>query len=302
MSENDVKQQVREFYDSVGWKHIGEDLYQNARYEDLRRVSQAYIHRCHVRVGRYLQPRGKYLLDAGSGPIQYPEYLHYSDGYQYRVCLDISILALREAKQRLGEHGLCVVADIANMPFKDGVFDSVVSLHTVHHLPADEHAHAFEEMHRVLASNGKAAVVYNWGGKSPLRRRIRGLVKFAMRVQRGLTNRLGWADPKEIPQEKLSPDADALLRQPGTVSNKWDYAWITAHPGKLPGFDLRVWRTVSPGVMRALIHPWLLGRFWLWLLYGLEEVAPRYFGRIGQYPIILFRKPGNGSGDERSAR
>lgn len=301
MSENDVKQTVREFYDSVGWKHIGEDLYQNARYEDLRRVSQAYIHRCHMRVARYLRPTGRYMLDAGSGPIQYPEYLTYSEGFEYRVCLDISILALREAKQRLGEHGLCVVADIANLPFRNDVFGSVVSLHTVHHLPLDEHAHAFEEMHRVLSPDGKAAVVYNWAGTSPLWLRIRGLVKFATRLRRGLVNRFGLADPKEIPQEMLSPDADELLRQPGTISNKHDYAWIMAHLGHLPGFNLSVWRTVTPRVLRALIHPWLLGRFWLWVLYSLEQLAPHYFGRIGQYPIISFMKPANVSGDERSA-
>ncbi len=41
---SEVKQEVREFYDQVGWQVVGEDLYQNARYEDLRPVSQEYIH------------------------------------------------------------------------------------------------------------------------------------------------------------------------------------------------------------------------------------------------------------------
>ena len=31
---------------------------------------------------------------AGSGPVQWPEYLTYSEGYQYRLCADISITAL----------------------------------------------------------------------------------------------------------------------------------------------------------------------------------------------------------------
>ncbi|MEJ2013580.1 MAG: hypothetical protein P8X64_15315, partial [Anaerolineales bacterium] len=69
----DVKQSVKEFYDSVGWRGIGEGLYQNARYEDLRPVSREYIHRCHLRVSRHLPESGRFLLDAGSGPIQYPE-------------------------------------------------------------------------------------------------------------------------------------------------------------------------------------------------------------------------------------
>ncbi|MEW6242318.1 MAG: hypothetical protein AB1564_16065, partial [Chloroflexota bacterium] len=104
-----TKQQVREFYDQVGWSQVGEGLYQNARYEDLRPVSREYIHKCHLRVNRHLAPRGDFLLDAGSGPVQWPEYLTYSEGYRFRVCADISITALREARTRLGARGLYVV-------------------------------------------------------------------------------------------------------------------------------------------------------------------------------------------------
>ena len=82
MSEGEVKQQVRQFYDQVGWQKVAGDQYQNARYEDLRPVSAEYIHRCHLRVGRHLAPAGRFLLDAGSGPVQYPEYLTYSQGYR----------------------------------------------------------------------------------------------------------------------------------------------------------------------------------------------------------------------------
>ncbi len=47
MTEPDVKQQVRKFYDQVGWQLEADGLYQNAHYEDLRPVSAEYIHRCH---------------------------------------------------------------------------------------------------------------------------------------------------------------------------------------------------------------------------------------------------------------
>ena len=39
----EVKQEVRQFYDEVGWKLVSSDIYQNARYEDLRPVSRRYI-------------------------------------------------------------------------------------------------------------------------------------------------------------------------------------------------------------------------------------------------------------------
>src|SRR5574338_1583546 len=129
MSEVEVKRRVRQFYDRVGWQAAEGGNYQNARYEDLRPVSREYIHRCHLRVARHLNPAGRLLLDAGSGPIQYPEYLTYSQGYQQRVCLDISIVALQEARKRIGDHGLFVVADVANLPFKSEPFEGVVSLH-----------------------------------------------------------------------------------------------------------------------------------------------------------------------------
>ncbi len=115
---NNTKQQVREFYDQIGWSQVGDGLYQNARYEDLRPVSREYIHKCHMRVKRHLAQKGDILLDAGSGPVQWPEYLTYSENYRYRLCADISITALKEARTKLGDTGLFVVADIANLPFR----------------------------------------------------------------------------------------------------------------------------------------------------------------------------------------
>ena len=123
--DRDIKQEVRQFYDRVGWQKVADGVYQNARYEDLRPVASEYIHRCHLRVNRHLRQGGRFLLDAGSGPIQYPEYLTYSQTYQKRVCLDISIVALQEARQRIGERGVYVVADVANLPFQTAVFDGI---------------------------------------------------------------------------------------------------------------------------------------------------------------------------------
>ena len=189
-TEIEIKQQVKDFYDQVGWQEVSEGVYQNARYEDLRPVVSDYIHKCHLRVSRYLQPSGKLMLDAGSGPIQYPEYLTYSKDYDFRVCADISIQALREARKRVGAHGLFVVSDVANLPFKPEIFDGVVSLHTIHHLPVDEHLQAYQELHRVLKTGRSAVIVNGWGiallpkilsttirWSKILRNNIRGVIK-----------------------------------------------------------------------------------------------------------------------------
>ena len=160
--ETEVKRQVREFYNQVGWQVVSEGLYQNAHYEDLRPVAREYIHRCHLRVGRHLKPGGQFLLDAGSGPIQYPEYLTYSEGYTYRVCLDISLVALQEARKRIGDRGLFVVADVANLPFRPVIFEGEVSLHTLHHLSERDQVRAYAELNRVLAPGCTAVVVNGW--------------------------------------------------------------------------------------------------------------------------------------------
>ena len=196
MSDQSIKKNVREFYDRVGWKTVSGDFYQNAEYEDLRPVSHEYIHRCHMRINRHLAKEGQYLLDAGSGPVQYPEYLTYSEGYHARVCMDISIVALQEARKRLGDKGLYVVADIAHLPFKSDVFDGIVSLHTIHHVPMEDKIPAYEELYRTL-NPGRSMVVVNGWTNAPLMAWMKHLMSFMRRFR-------GWwlrKVKKEIPVE-----------------------------------------------------------------------------------------------------
>ncbi len=274
MDEN-TKQQVREFYDRIGWSQIGEGIYQNARYEDLRPVSREYIHRCHLRVTRHIAPSGDLFLDAGSGPVQYPEYLSYSEGYRRRVCADISITALREARQRLGDRGLYVVADVANLPFGNDAFDAVVSLHTIHHLPSSEHRRAYQELHRVLKPGRTMVVVNGW--QDPLLMR---LTEPLIRLARLLAGR----GPK---RKKIRP-AD---RQPdGTFVAKITPASLRRDLNGLMEFTVYSWRSLSTPFLRNFVHP-PFGKAFLRLIFWLEERFPHFFGTHGQYPLLVFRKP-----------
>ena len=288
--ETDTKSQVREFYDSVGWKRIGDGLYQNAKYEDLRPVSREYIHCCHMRVVRHLPESGNLFLDAGSGPIQYPEYLEYSKGYRRRVCLDISILALKEGRERIGDHGMFVVGDIANLPFASERFDGVVSMHTIHHLQEHEHRTAFSELNRVSAEKSRMVVVSSWGHRSSFMRVMRFPIRLmtsfiqAYRHLSGVT--IDHTDQIENPNE----DAAQLLKSPGTFTQKHGFEWARTELRFLPELDIVVWRSVNSSFLRSLIHRRLFGKFILDFLYRLEELAPHYFGRVGQYPMILSHK------------
>ena len=280
--ENDVRQDVRQFYDRVGWSKVTDGVYQNARYEDLRPVSSEYIHRCHLRVNRHLKQGGRLLLDAGSGPIQYPEYLTYSETYRKRVCLDISIVALKDARQRIGDKGLFVVGDVAALPFKRDAFDGIVSLHTLHHLPLEDQARAFDDLYRVLAP-GRSMVVVNGWTDSPLMRRTAWLVKLAERVKGRLER-----GRHEIVLER-KPD-DKPVEKTGTFIQKQNPAWLHARLDGKMSFEIRTWRSVNMRFLRALIHPKLGGRAWLRLLYWMEERFPHFFGEKGQYPLIVIHK------------
>ena len=289
--ETEIKQQVRDFYDQVGWQEVSEGVYQNARYEDLRPISREYIHKCHLRVARHLAPQGRFLLDAGSGPNQYPEYLDYSQGYHARVCVDISAVALLEARRRIGDiqsggQGLFVVADIANLPFCAGCFDGVVSLHTIHHLPQDEHKFAYRELFRVLELDRSAVVVNGWDS-APLMRLFNPVIYWANRL-RWYVSRNHVTDDIQVP--KKGRTITAKNKPKGTYVIKNTPAHLKKEIGSDIPMTILVWRSVSVRFLRALIHPRLGGRLLLRSLYWLEERFPNFFGENGQYPLIVLLK------------
>jgi len=279
----DTKKRVREFYDNIGWQQEDDGLYQNARYDDLRPVVAEYIHKTRLRVNRGIVPTGRLLLDAGSGPVQYAEYLTYSEGYQHRVCLDISIQALSEARKRIGEHGLFVVGDITNLPFKPDTFDGIVSMHTIHHLPVEEHKHAYLELFRVLAPGRSAAVVNGWG-YALLVNFLKPFIRIAKAVRFALHGKKFNLWQKN---SNLSNDEE----QVGTFVNKTSAKWLRNELSGSLDYTILAWRSLNVHFMRTFIHANLGGRYFLRVIYWLEEKFPRFFGINGQYPLIIFRKP-----------
>ncbi len=299
--EANVKQQVREFYDQVGWQMVSDGLYQNARYEDLRPVAREYIHRCHLRVARFLKPAGHFLLDAGSGPIQYPEYLEYSRGYRKRVCADISITALKEARERIGDHGLFVVADVAHLPFKKEAFDGAVALHTIHHLPETEHPLAYDELYRMLRPGVSAVVVNGWKS-STFTELFDPLIAYSYRL-RSLLGRLRSRQETTERRKNEGPasQSDRAQKPKSTFVRKHDADAFKQEVGARVPVEIRVWRSVNVRFMRAFIHDRLAGRALLRFLFWLEERLPRLMGEHGAYPLIVLRKPEASAGDHTAA-
>ncbi len=288
MPTDQIKQEVGRFYDQVGWQQESNGLYQNAQYEDLRAVSAEYIARAHARVGAHLAPTGEYLLDAGSGPVQYEAYLAYSAGYHKRVCMDLSHVALVEARKRLGEHGFYVVGDIAQLPFKHEAFDGIVALHTIHHLPVAEKPDCYQGLFECLRPGRSMVTVDGWNGHG-----LNGLSDLIIRV----ADRLKRGKTKSVPTvqsavNSTSSSSSTKTEGPaGTFVIKNNARWFKqALTGKLP-FKIYPWRSVSVHWLRSVIPDNAKGKRWLNRLYRLENRFPRFFGENGQYPLIVISKP-----------
>ncbi len=267
-------QQLTEFYDQFGWKKTSAETFQDAAsFEDLRSVSASYIHRCHMRLNRYIQRPGKYLLDVASGPVQFEEYISYSDGFDYRICVDVSIVALRQAKEKLGARAICVLADIVNLPFSTDMIDGVISLHTIYHVDENKQHQAIEELHRVLKPTGSAIVVYSWGSHCWLMNLL-NLPAVLTKPIRDLI-RLGTKSP--------ASSAPPLYFRPHS------FDWFKSQTWSFD-YEIAVWRSVSVTFLKTYIHASLLGRKILQCVYCVEEQFPRLSGLFGQYPILLIRK------------
>jgi uncharacterized protein YbaR (Trm112 family) len=284
------KKVLQDFYDSIGWQKKSQEtasFVDALKWEDLRPVASEYIHNCHLRVNRYIRNHGRYLLDAGSGPIQYPEYLSYSDGYDYRICIDISFLALKEAQKKLGKKGIYILGDITNIPLQDNTVDGAVSLHVVYHIPKDEQLSALHEIQRVLIPGASAAVVYSWPNSQMLKWWL--LPRRLKKIWRRQIQKL-----KSPVKKILHRENQRVTAEPSTVPlSPYHYTHNQAYfEANLKGLDyeIAVWRSVSVPFLRMYIHPHLFGASILRGIYRKEEGNPPLYGRIGQYPLFVIRK------------
>jgi ubiquinone/menaquinone biosynthesis C-methylase UbiE/uncharacterized protein YbaR (Trm112 family) len=273
------KESVQAFYDSEGWQKNEDDVFvDTALFVDPRPRVEAYMAKCRARVQRHLPAGGRYLLDVASGPVHFPEYQAYSDGFDHRVCVDLSAVALGEARRNVGERGVYVVGDVTNLPFKDGSLDGVASLHTLYHVPRDEQANAFREIHRVLKPGAKAVVVYFWQ-TTPWRNRS-PLMRVALLPGRLARRALTAVRSRRAAQEGGGTDLYYFAH---------DYQWFANESWPFRA-EVLSWSSVNTDFLRKYVPRGPVAEPILGALYWLEERFPRALGRIGRYPMIVIRK------------
>ncbi len=260
-----VSDQVRWLYDNIGWMQDEGITFDAQSCEDLRPTSAEYVTACRRRILRHLPDSGKRLLDMASGPIQYPEYLEYSNGYKKRVCVDLSIRALDMAREKLGEAGEYLLGDFLEIDLAEDSVDAVVSLHTIYHIDALRQAPTVRKLINVTKPGGTIVIVYanpNYfvtASLAPLKRFLKSRKAFN-------------------PQE---PDQIYFFRFPLDWWTQFnDVADVKIYP----------WRTFSTREMKSIIPGNAVGRWMLKRLFALEDCFPWFFSRVGLYPTIVLTK------------
>jgi SAM-dependent methyltransferase len=269
------KKVVQSFYDEYGWCCNEGGLYNDTiAFNEVRGVVRHYQRRCNERIVRQLGG-GRFLLDVASGPIPHPEYLEHSRSYDVRICVDFSIRALREARQRLGDRGLYLLGDITRLPLASDAIDSVISLHTIYHLPSKEQATAIDELERVIRPGGRIIVVYTWQSSA--------LMKILFRA-RGMAGKVWHLFRRPVPPGKTPPP-------PLLFFCPQDYAWFVREVVSRRRVTLLTWSAVSTGFHSRFVSEDWLGRATLGAVSRLEDWFPWFCGRFGQYPMFVLDKP-----------
>ncbi|MDZ4677674.1 MAG: methyltransferase domain-containing protein [Oligoflexia bacterium] len=261
MQDLATEEKVKKFYESQGWAADQTGSTTDAKlWEDLRPMAQKYVAACRRKLLKYLPKNGDLFLDCASGPIQYPEYLEYSQGFKKRICVDISQRALDVAQKKLGSRGETVCASLLNLPFPDNHFDAAVSLHTIYHIDQTQQETAVRELLRVAKPGTPIVIVYS--NPNRLLARMKRFVK-----------------PEPTPTE----DSERI--------------YFYAHPLKWwkqfeDKADVKTvaWRSLTAKDAKRLIPGNKSGEVMLNALLKIETYLPKFMAGLSAYPLIILTK------------
>lgn len=263
--QSPVTRQVKNIYETTGWATVGEVTRDAQASEDLRDAAKSYVSKCRLRVLKYLPRRGHRLLDMASGPVQYPEYLKYSEGFETRVCIDLSQRALDMAKSKLGAHGEYHVGDFLDLSIEQ--VDAAVSLHTIYHIHESRQEAAVRKLVSVTKPGGTIVIVYS----NPAYL-VSALLSPLRKIARLLRSRRN--------------EGESL----GTIYfHRYPLSWWKRF-SDLGTVQIYSWRTFSTREQQAFFPDNKLGVAMFSALFALEDRYPRLFSTIGCYPMIVITK------------
>ena len=158
---DNAEKNVSDFYNHKGWE-AQEGVTEDARrWEDLRECAKEYVSQSRLRVFRYIPEKGENILDMASGPVQFEEYVKYSQNFNKRYCVDLSSTALEAAKQKIGNHGIFLHGSFFDIPLDKNFFDCTISLHTIYHIDKKRQEEAVRKLLDVTKPGQPLIVVYS---------------------------------------------------------------------------------------------------------------------------------------------
>jgi SAM-dependent methyltransferase len=269
---------VQDFYNTLGWKKgAWGDYFDYTLFSDQRDVARSYKQQYAERIFPFLNKQGKYLLDIASGPVYQEVNKQYGKNFEYRICMDISVEALKGAQQNLKDHqAYFIVGDITNIPLRDNCCDNVMSNHTLYHVPRHKQPTAVQELVRVCAPGSKVIISYNWGWHSmimnislfPFR-----LIRFVRRLQ------------KIYLPESVNKQSGAGLyfysHSPGFfIRNKPESCKL----------EFSVLNTLHEDFIKIYLSRGKWSRKFLDFLLKLENRYPKFFGKHGAFGLMVYQK------------
>ena len=134
MSDNNVEEQVREFYDNVGWVqdqtgNLGEDLI----FRDYKDGRGAYRKKLILQPANEFKDHSGTLLIVGCGDLPV-SHLYATERFEKVVCIDISQQALELTRKKLGDKGVYYKGSARSLPLPDGAVNTVLSAHMLYHI------------------------------------------------------------------------------------------------------------------------------------------------------------------------
>jgi SAM-dependent methyltransferase len=289
-----MKESVRTSFDTL-WARGGTCAPPNGG-----RAIREYWAQCERREMGFLRARmfrepARYFLDAGAGAFPHTQ---CSELYARHVCLDVSLAGLLTAKEKLGARGLCVVGDLAHLPFRDGVFQGVLSSHALFYLSRRDHRRAVAEIVRVLSHGSPGAIIYDtarscaafrwvhaaterygrWRtavGRIPGVRRLRALLG-------------GVGPPRTVPAGASASDP-----APGVPARHLPARWFVrelasaGQRARLRGHHLFSYRLEA---LTNHIPDNAAGGAFLWAVSRLETWLPSFLGAVATDVTLVFRK------------
>jgi ubiquinone/menaquinone biosynthesis C-methylase UbiE len=271
------KQRVFEYYNQISYNTKSDlKIYEDsAKWVDFREVTGEYIRKSFTRAGQYLNTNGKYILDIASGPIGLKEYVDLSDNFQIRICADISVNALVQAKYNYRHRpGIFICADITNIPLQNDICDSVLCQHTLYHVPRNEQKTAVNEMYRVAKPGSAIVIVYSLFYHSWFMN-VTLLPVQIYRITRHLAGKL---------YVRLLTSKPRLYFYPHSLR------WFKTNFSFSDKIQFYCWRSANKYFLNLYIHKWLAGKKVLRALMKSEDKHPVFWAKLGEYPLICIRK------------